>query len=116
MSGKVRLTAELEAVDGNNAGFVIPDEVVAGLGGGGRPKVVVTANGATFRTSVARMGGRYLLGLDAARHAEVGVAAGDVLDLVVALDEAPRTVEVAEDRPPGEGRRRAAVTVGSFAA
>ncbi len=97
MSGEVRLTAELEAVGGNNAGFVVPDDVVAGLGGGGRPKVVVTVNGATFRTSVARMGGRYLLGLNAARRAEAGVAAGDVLEIAVVLDEAPRTVDVPAD-------------------
>ena len=39
----MRLTAELVATGGTTTGFRIPDEVVADLGGGGRPKVVVNA-------------------------------------------------------------------------
>jgi hypothetical protein len=38
----------------------VPDDVVAGLGGGKRPVVLVTVNGHSYRTTVASMGGRYL--------------------------------------------------------
>jgi hypothetical protein len=93
----MRLTAELASHGGNTAGFVIPDEFVAELGGGRRPKVVLTVNGHSFRTSIARMGDRFLLGLSQERRAEAGVAAGDVLDLDIALDTAPREVEVPAD-------------------
>jgi hypothetical protein len=93
----MRLTLELLSHGGNTAGFLIPDAVVDELGGGGRPKVAVTVNGHTFRTSIARMGGVFMLGLSQERRAEAGVAVGDVLDLEVVLDDAPREVEVPQD-------------------
>ncbi|MFF0339319.1 YdeI/OmpD-associated family protein [Kribbella sp. NPDC004875] len=92
----MKITAELLATGKNTAGFEIPESVVESLGGGGRPKVSVTVNGFTFRTSIARMGGRYLLGVSADRRTEAGVAPGDVLDLDVELDTAPRELEVPE--------------------
>jgi len=90
----MRLRAELLATGGNTTGFLIPDSFVDSLGGGGRPKVAVTANGATFRTSIARMGGEYWLGVSAQTRASVGIGAGDVLDLEIVLDTVPREVEV----------------------
>ena len=93
----MRLTAELVATGGTTTGFRIPDDVVAELGGGGRPKVVVTVNGYEFRSSIARMGGEYWLGLSADRRAGAGVAAGDVVDLDVVLDTQERTIDVPED-------------------
>jgi hypothetical protein len=93
----VRLRIELQATGGNTTGFEIPDEVVEQLGGGGRPKVAVTVNDATFRTSIARMGASFWLGISAARRAEAGLAAGNVYDLAIVLDTAARVVEVPED-------------------
>jgi uncharacterized protein YdeI (YjbR/CyaY-like superfamily) len=54
-------------------------------------------NGHAFRTSIARMGDQFLLGLSQERRAEAGVAAGDVLDIDIALDTEPRVVEVPDD-------------------
>lgn len=93
----MRLTAELEATGGNTTGFRIPESVVDELDGGRRPKVAVTVNGATFRTSIAKMGDDFWLGVSAVRREEAGVGAGDVLDLDVVLDTAPRTVDVPDD-------------------
>lgn len=93
----MRFRAELESTGKNTAGFEVPEQVVEALGGGGRPKVAVTVNGFAFRTSIARMGGRYLLGVSAERRAEAGIAAGDVLDVDVELDTAPRVVTVPDD-------------------
>jgi hypothetical protein len=93
----MRFRAELEATGGTTTGFAVPEEVVAALGAGGRPKVVVTVNGFTFRTSIARMGGRYLLGVSSERRAAAGVSAGEILDVDVELDTAPRTVDVPDD-------------------
>ncbi|HEY3512834.1 MULTISPECIES: YdeI/OmpD-associated family protein [Kribbella] len=92
----MKFTAELLSTGKNTAGFEVPDEVVERLGGGGRPKVSVTVNGFTFRTSIARMGGRYLLGVSAERRTEAGVAPGEVLDVEVELDTAPRELDVPE--------------------
>jgi hypothetical protein len=93
----MRFRAELRSTGGNTAGFLVDDEVVAGLGGGGRPKVVVTVNGYTWRSSIARMGGDYWLGASAERRSAAGIAAGDVLDVEVELDTAIREVEVPAD-------------------
>jgi hypothetical protein len=59
--------------------------------------VVVTVDGYTFRTSVARTGGRYLLGVTAARREEGGIAAGEVHEVELCLDTAPREIEVPDD-------------------
>lgn len=90
----MRFTAELLSTGKNTAGFEVPESVVESLGGGRRPKVSVTVNGFTFRTSIARMGERYLLGVSAERRTEAGVAAGDVVEVEVELDTAPRELEV----------------------
>jgi hypothetical protein len=93
----MKFTAELLSTGKNTAGFEVPEKAVESLGGGGRPKVSVTVNGFTFRTSIARMGGRYLLGVSADRRAEAGITPGEVLDVEVELDTAPREVEVPDD-------------------
>jgi hypothetical protein len=93
----MRFRGELRSTGGNTAGFQVGDEVVAALGGGGRPKVVVTVNGFEWRSSIARMGGEYWLGVSADRRAAAGVAAGEVLEVEVVLDTAVREVEVPAD-------------------
>jgi hypothetical protein len=93
----MRFRAELESTGKNTAGFEVPESVVEGLGGGKHPKVSVTVNGFTFGTSIARMGGRFLLGFSAQRREEAGVAAGEVLDVDVELDTSKREVEMPDD-------------------
>jgi hypothetical protein len=93
----MRFRAELESTGKTTAGFEVPDEVVEGLGGGGHPKVSVTVDGFTFRTSIAKMGGRFLLGVSAERRAQAGIEAGQVFDVDVELDTAPREIEVPDD-------------------
>ena len=91
------LRLELRSHGGNTAGFVIPDEVVEELGGGRRPKVVVTVGAHTWRSSIAHMGGQFLLGVSMENRAAAGVAVGDVLDLALELDTAERSVDVPDD-------------------
>ena len=93
----MRITLELQATGGNTTGFQVPDAFVDELGGGGRPKVVVTVNGHEFRSSIARMGGQYWLGVSSARRAEAGITAGETYDLDVVLDTQERTIEVPDD-------------------
>jgi hypothetical protein len=90
----MKFTAELLSAGKNTAGFEVPDDVVESLGGGGHPKVSVTVNGYTFRTSIARMGGRYMLGFSGERRTEAGVTPGEVFDVEVELDTAPRELDV----------------------
>jgi hypothetical protein len=93
----MEIRAELQRTGGNTTGFQIADEVVEALGGGGRPKVVVRVNGFEFRSSIARMGGDYWLGVSAERRAAAGIEGGEVYDLEVELDTAPRAIEVPAD-------------------
>jgi hypothetical protein len=93
----MKFTGELQATGGSTTGFRITDAFVDGLGGGGRPKVVVTVDGFTFRSSIARMGGAYWLGVSAERRAAGDLRAGEVYDLEIGLDTAPREIEVPAD-------------------
>lgn len=93
----MELRTEVLATGGTTAGIVVPEDVVAALGGGRRPKVVVTVNGFTYRTSIAPMDGRFLVPLSAERRTAAGVAAGDAVDVTLELDTAPREVTVPDD-------------------
>lgn len=75
-------------------GIRVPDEVVEGLGAGRRPAVNVTINGYTYRSSIAVMGGDYMVGVSAENRAGAGVAGGDEVDVDIELDTAPREVTV----------------------
>lgn len=87
----------LEASGRTATGFEVPPAVVEAIGAGKHPKVTVTVNGFTYRSSIALMGGRYLIGVSADRRAAAGVRAGDPLDVELALDTAAREVEVPDD-------------------
>jgi hypothetical protein len=78
-------------------GVEVPDEIVAKLASGARPKVKVTINGYTYRSSIARMGGRFMLGVSAEVRANAGVAGGDMFTVDLELDTAPREVAVPAD-------------------
>ena len=95
--GPVHLTTELVASGGTTTGIRVPDDAVASLGGGNHPKVVATVNGHSWRTSIARMGGEFWLGVGAEHRRAAGVAAGDTLEVDVELDTAPRAVEVPDE-------------------
>lgn len=82
---------------GNNTGIDVPADVVAALDAGKRPAVVVNVNGYEYRSTVAPMGGKYLLPFSADRRKESGIKGGDAIDVELTLDTAPRTVEIPDD-------------------
>jgi hypothetical protein len=75
-------------------GFEVPPDVVARLGSGKRPAVKVTVGPHTYRSTVAVMGGAFMVPLSAENRAAAGVAAGDEVDVALELDTEPRTVTV----------------------
>lgn len=92
--GEISLTGDLVA-RGPAAAFVLDDEQVAAVGEGAkRFPVIASVNGYTWRTSVARMGGEFLVGLNKEVRTGAGVQAGDTVSLELKLDTEPRTVEV----------------------
>ncbi|MFD7293444.1 YdeI/OmpD-associated family protein [Streptomyces sp. NPDC059897] len=78
-------------------GLEVPAELVDGLGGGKRPPVVITVNGHTWRSRVAIMRGRCLLGLSKANREAAGVETGEEVEVDLQLDTEPRTVTEPED-------------------
>jgi hypothetical protein len=77
--------------------MVVPPEVVASLGTSKRPKVRVTIKGYTYRSSVAVMGGKFMLGVSAAVREAAGVAPGETVDVEMVLDTEKREVSVPAD-------------------
>lgn len=78
-------------------GIEVPDDVVTSLGSGKRPAVNVTINGYTYRSTVASMGGVFMLPVSAEVRDKANVAAGDEVEVELELDTAPREVEVPAD-------------------
>lgn len=78
-------------------GIRVPPDVVAALGSSKKPAVRVTFNGYTYRSTVATLGGVFLLPVSAEVREQAGVAAGDEVDVDVELDTEPRDVSVPPD-------------------
>jgi hypothetical protein len=92
--GSLSTTAVLVA-RGPAAAVVLDDDQVAAVGEGAkRFPVVATVNGYTWRTTVTRMGGEFLLGLNRQVREGAGAQAGDTVNVEVTLDDAPREVEL----------------------
>ena len=78
-------------------GIRVPPEVVAELGPSKRPAVLVTIGSYTYRSTVAVMGGEFMLPVSADVRKHAGIAAGDEVDVELELDTAPREVTVPDD-------------------
>ena len=78
-------------------GIRVPPNIVAGLGSSKRPAVRVTINGHTYRSTVAPMGGEFMLPISAEIREITGVKAGDNVDVNLDLDTDPREVTVPPD-------------------
>lgn len=93
----MKIRALLEQSGKTAVGFSVPEDVVLALGKGKRPPVNVTINGYTYRSTVAPMGGGYMVGVSAENRAGAGVAGGETHDIELTLDTAPREVELPGD-------------------
>jgi hypothetical protein len=93
----MRFRAEIETNGKTATGIRVPAEVVAGLDAGKRVPVTVTINGYTYRTTVAPYTGLYLIPLSAENREGAGVRAGEVVDVDIERDDAPREVALPSD-------------------
>ena len=93
----MRFESRVELGGKTATGIPVPDDVVASLGESKRPAVTITVNGHTYRTTAVRMGGRFLVPLSAEHREAAGVAAGDDVTVDIALDTAPRDVDLPAD-------------------
>ena len=85
------------AASGNNTGIVVPDEAIERLAAGKRPSVVVDVNGYEYRSTVAVMGGKYMIGISAVVRKATGLKGGDPISVTLTVADSPRVVDVPAD-------------------
>ena len=78
-------------------GLRVPDEIVDAMGKGKRPPVIVTIGNHSYRSTVAVMGGAYMLPLSAENRELANVSAGELVSVTLAYDPDPREVTVPDD-------------------
>ena len=93
----MKFRAKIELAGKTATGIEVPAAVVRKMGSSKKPAVRVTINGYTYRSTVATMGGRFMVGISAEVREAAGVAAGQKVDVDVELDTAPREVTVPAD-------------------
>lgn len=93
----MRFVAPIETAGRTATGIEVPTEVVESLGSSRRPAVRVTLRNYTYRTSIASMGGRFMLPVSAEVRQGAGVQGGDEVEVDLELDTELRSVEVPAD-------------------
>ena len=94
---QVRFRTTLQASGANTTGIEVPDDLVEALGAGKRPPVRVQLGSHQYDSTIARMGGRYLVSVSAENRTLAGVAAGDEIDVTLTVDTSARTVALPDD-------------------
>jgi hypothetical protein len=93
----VRFRTKILAAGKTAAGIEVPATVVEGLGSTKVPPVRVTIKGYTYRSTVAVMGGKFMVGVSNENRRNAGVAAGDTVDVDLELDTEPRELALPDD-------------------
>lgn len=93
----MKFEATLLASGKTATGIKVPEEVVLGLGSSRKPAVTVSIHTFTYRSTIASMGGDYMLTVSAEVRRGAGIEAGDTFEVSVELDTMPRQVEIPDD-------------------
>jgi hypothetical protein len=93
----MRFRAVIQLGGKTATGIRVPPEVVESLGPSKRPAVRVTINSYTYRSSVASLGGEFMLPVSSEVRQAAGVSAGDEVEVEIELDSEPREVIVPPD-------------------
>lgn len=78
-------------------GIQVPEEIVASLGSSKKPPVKVTIGDYSYRSTVASMGGKFMIPISAENRMGAGVSAGDKVDVGIELDTEPRELIIPTD-------------------
>ena len=84
-------------LNGNNVGIEVPEDVVESFGAGKRVPVIVTIKGYSYASTIAVMGGRYLVGVAAVHREAAGVAGGETHEVTLTHDTSARDTPVPDD-------------------
>ena|SRR5215207_2188305 len=93
----MRFRATIRLSGKTATGIPVPAEVVEALGSSRRPPVRVTLGSHAYRSTVASMGGEFMLPVSAEVRRNAGVVAGDEVDVDIELDTEPREIAVPPD-------------------
>jgi hypothetical protein len=93
MTGQ-RCTVVIETREAGGSAAPLPFDPKEAFGRARAPVLVTVGAHEPFRTTIASYEGRAWIGFRKAQLAEMGLRAGDHVDLLVELDEEPREVEV----------------------
>ena len=85
------------AASDNNTGIEVPAWAIDQLDAGKRPPVHVDVNGYRYRSTVAVMGGKFMIGISAAIREATGLRGGDPIHVTLAVATTPREVNVPPD-------------------
>ena len=78
-------------------GIEVPPNLVDALGSGKRPAVKVPIKGYAYRSTVATVDGKFMIGVSAKVREEAGVSGGDTVEVDIELDTEKRDVAVPSD-------------------
>jgi hypothetical protein len=81
----------------NVVGIVVPDDVVIALGGGKRAPVRISLKGYSYLSTLAVMSGRSMVGVAAEHRDKAKVKGGDLVEVDIVLDTAPRAIQIPTD-------------------
>lgn len=93
----MQLRTTIERTGATTTGIRLTDDQLDQLGGGKRPRVVVTLGAHTYRTTVGSHDGSPFISVSAAVRAAAGVAGGDDVDVTIEPDTEPAVIEVPDD-------------------
>jgi len=93
----VKFRTKLLTAGKTATGIEVPSKVMEGLGAGKKPPVRVTIKGYTYRSTVATVNGKSMVGVSEEVRKNAGVTGGDTVDVEMELDTAPREVAVPPD-------------------
>jgi hypothetical protein len=83
-------TGEVEPARGGGHVIAVPDEAAGAIGAKHMMRVKGTLAGAPYRSNLAKMGGRFILGVHKATLAAAGKDTGDTVEVTMEQDPAPR--------------------------
>jgi len=85
-----QFTASVEPARGGGHLVPVPDEIAAALGLKHMTRVKGALDGTPYRSNVARMAGRLILGIHKATLASAGRDTGDTVTVTIEVDSDPR--------------------------
>ncbi len=93
---KTTFTTNIKAV-GNNTGIEVPAKNIEELGSSKKPAVKVILDAYSYQSTVAVMGGKFMIPLSKAHREAAGLKASDKVTVTLELETTARTITVPDD-------------------